>query len=266
MRVLSFIAMVGIAGCANGVKAGGANAGDAYPDVASFCQGYAEAECSSAVVSACGVKDPASCVSTSSAACLATQPQGTTYVADDAQKCIQLAEATYASTTLAADQMKELAKACGTQVFSGPGQARAPCSSDYDCSSKDGLACVVPFGQTAGKCYAPTTVQPGGACADEADVCTDGWFCEPKTRTCTAAANLGQSCGDGYMPCAAGLSCSGGLFATCSKKLDDGHPCTLADDCAGGLCDKAASQAEGTCASRITLTPLDSACASFEGK
>jgi hypothetical protein len=77
---------------------------------------------------------------------------------------------------------------------------------------------------------------------------------------------MGQSCQDGYQPCGSGLTCPNGLFATCTSKFEDGHACTNDSDCTGGLCDKAMSQGEGTCASQIMLSPLDQECASITGE
>jgi hypothetical protein len=237
-----------------------------YPDVKSFCAAYAQAECSQVVLSACGVKDAASCATAATQSCISSQPQGTTYVEANAPACIALVTSTYQSTTLTKDQVAALATTCGTQIFSGPGAARSPCQSDYDCSSAEGLSCVVPFGQTMGKCFTPTVSQPGTSCSQESDVCTDGFYCAQMTMSCTADATTGQGCNIGYNQCADGLTCLGsGPFATCGAAAADGYPCGVDTDCLGGMCDKAASQAQGTCASQITLSPLDAACATFVG-
>lgn len=251
---------------------GGSSSGDPsqYPDVKAFCNAYAQAVCTQAVVSACAAKNSYSCELSEAAACIANQPQGTTYVAKNAPACIQLAQQVYSSSTITEKQLAQLSIACGTQIFSGPGKARDACATDYDCSSADGLVCVVPFGSTTnmGKCYAPTMVQPGGSCTAESSVCTDGYFCDPMAQTCSLDAAMGQGCNPGWKPCGDGLTCNGGgtPFASCGPKLPDGNPCTLDADCAGGLCDRASMQSQGTCASQITLSPLDKACASFTGQ
>jgi hypothetical protein len=251
---------------------GGSSSGDPsqYPDVKAFCNAYAQAVCTQAVVSACGAKNSYSCELGAAAACIANQPQGTTYVAKNAPACIQLTQQVYASTTITVKQLDELATTCGTQIFSGPGMARDACATDYDCSSADGLVCVIPYGSTTnmGKCYAPTTVQPGGSCTAESAVCTDGYFCDPMAQTCSLDGAMGQGCNPGWKPCGDGLTCqgAGSPFAACGALAPDGNPCTLDTDCAGGLCDKAAMQSQGTCASQITLSPLDKACASLSGQ
>lgn len=217
-------------------------------------------------MSACGVQSGSSCTTAAAAACLQTQPQGTTYVPSAASACIALTKTVYSSTTVTAQQLQALSWTCGTKLFSGPGQARAQCNTNYDCSSEVGLECVIPFGATMGKCYAPTPVSAGGSCADESAVCADGFYCDPMSHDCQVDAASGQSCSPGYNQCADGLTCLGaGPFATCSAKYTDGHPCAQDTDCADGLCDKASTQAQGTCASSITLTPLDAACTALRG-
>jgi hypothetical protein len=273
MRVLAVTTVLFAAACASGGPAlseadpdAGPDAPASYADVQSFCQAYAQAQCSQVVVSACGVMDVTTCATTAAQACVTNQPQGTTYVEANAAACIALVTSTYSSTTITEAQLAALATTCGTQMFSGPGAARAPCQTDYDCSSMAGLSCVVPFGQTAGNCYVPTVAQPGESCAEQFDVCTDGFYCDPMTQACTVDAPVGASCSPGYNQCGDGLSCSGGgPFATCAAASPDGYPCGLDTDCVGGMCDKAASQAQGTCASQITLSPLDASCASFIG-
>jgi hypothetical protein len=270
MRFLAIIAaglgiVGGAAACATG-HSGGSGGEEAYPDVQSFCQAWGQAECSNAVVSACGAKSASSCVSARAASCIAGQPQGTTYVAANAPACIDLARMAYSTSTLSSSQLAQMSVVCGTQVFSGPGAVRSPCTTAADCSSLDNLTCVIPYGQMDGKCLTPTMVPPNESCADESAVCGDGWFCDPMMKLCTVDGASGESCQDGWRPCADGLTCPNGLFATCTQKFDDGHPCTLDGDCTGGLCDKASTMGEGTCASEITLTPLDQACAQFTGQ
>jgi hypothetical protein len=85
------------------------------------------------------------------------------------------------------------------------------------------------------------------------------------TKLCSVDAASGESCQDGWRACGDGLYCPNGPFATCQAKYEDGHPCSLDTDCGGGLCDKASMMGEGTCASTVTLTPLDAACAPFTG-
>jgi hypothetical protein len=242
-------------------------AGPPVTDVQSFCAARAAAECSDAVVSQCGVKDKASCITAGTAACIAAVPQGTTFQPGKAQPCLAAVTAAYSTGQITADAEAAINQACGPAVFSGPGAARAPCTGPYDCSSAQGLTCVVPFPPPTdgtGKCLAPNDVAPGASCSGEADVCAAGYYCEPKAQQCVAASLLGQPCAPGYQPCAPGLTCPGGIFGSvCGAGGADGAPCTAATDCGSSLCDKPANQAAGNCASVVVLSSLDSMCTPF---
>lgn len=230
-----------------------------------YCNARAKEECSQALVTSCKAKDVSTCVQDRSAKCLTDVPQGTKYVPAAASACLKAVADAYATTTLTATALDTIATAC-EPVFSGPGAARAPCTVDYDCSLADGLRCLIPFGETAGKCMQPNVIDPGGACPGEADVCSGPYFCDPKSKVCVAEGGEGSSCSPYYQPCMKGYTCPGsGLFgATCQPLRASGDSCTAGGDCASGLCDKAIGQAEGTCADQIQLTALDSMCAAYQ--
>src|ERR1700722_17781202 len=97
--------------------------------VSEFCAARAEAECSSAVVSACGLTG------------MSAVPQGTTYQPTKAQACLDAVTAAYSTSTITATALASLDPACGPDLFAGPGAARAPCATDYDCDSAKGLSC-----------------------------------------------------------------------------------------------------------------------------
>jgi hypothetical protein len=230
-----------------------------------YCQQRAKIECSGQVVTSCKVKDVSTCVTDRSTKCLSDVPQGTTYVPAAAPACLQAVAAAYQTTTLTATALDTIATAC-EPIFSGPGAARAPCDVDYDCSLKDGLRCLIPFGETAGKCMQPNVIEAGGACPGEADVCSGPYFCDPKSKVCVAEGGDGSSCSPYYQPCMKGYQCPGsGLFgATCQPLRASGDACTAGADCGSGLCDKAIGQSEGVCADQIQLTALDSLCAAYQ--
>jgi hypothetical protein len=177
---------------------------------------------------------------------------------------LQAVAAAYSTSTITADALDSVASAC-EPVFSGPGAARSPCTVDYDCSTKDGLRCMIAYGETQGKCLAPNVVDPGAPCPGEADVCSGPYFCDPKSLVCVAEGGEGAQCSPEYQPCQQGYKCPGSIFAgTCTPLPQAGDVCTTGSDCASGLCDKATGQAQGVCADQIQLTPLDSMCAAYE--
>jgi hypothetical protein len=237
--------------------------------VNAFCNARAAAECSDAVISQCVVSDKTSCLTKGAASCMAAVPQGTTYQQGKAQACLDAVTAAYGMGQITAASQATIDQACGPALFSGPGAARSPCSGPYDCSSAQSLTCIIAFPAPTdgmGKCLVPNNVPAGAACSGEADVCADSYYCEPMSKQCVADEAVGQSCSPGYQPCATGLTCPGlGIFgSTCKALPPDGSPCKAGTDCASGLCDKAAAQAQGNCASVITLTQIDSLCLQFQ--
>lgn len=235
-----------------------------YATVEGYCSARAAAECNATVVSHCGVKDASSCTSKRAAACVGAAPQGATYVAAKAGPCVDAVTAAYATATLTRESLDKVDQACAL-VFSGPGAVRAPCATDIDCSSADGLSCVVPTGQKAGKCLKPNAVMGGAACGGEADVCPSDYFCDAKSTTCVAKGAVGSDCIPDQMPCMQGLKCNYSLFNTgCVALAPAGSPCMLDSECADGLCDKAMSSATGTCSAAITLSPLDAKCVDYK--
>ena len=240
----------------------GEDTGSVFADVTTYCGARAQAECNPDVVTRCGAKDAGSCVSRRSQACLADVPQGTTYQALRAPECVQTVKEAYAGGVLSADKLQAVAKAC-ERVFSGPGAVRSPCSSDRDCASKDGLACLMAPGETSGKCLKPNPVSPGAACAGEADLCAPDYFCEDKSKQCVVRNVEGASCQIGVTPCQQGLRCTGGFTARCVALAPAGNPCSAGDECADGICDKAVNAAQGNCAAQVTLNVLDAACSVY---
>ncbi len=171
----------------------------------------------------------------------------------------------YADGQIAADERTVIDESCGPSLFSGPGEARSPCTVAYDCSSAAGLTCLFPHGATSGKCLKPNVVGAGEACPNEADTCGEGFYCDPKALTCRTFAATGETCDAIYRPCAPGFRCIGGPFGGgCSPLAADGAGCARDADCASVMCDKAVGQAEGNCARSITLSSFDDACAAFK--
>jgi hypothetical protein len=234
-----------------------------------FCSARAEAECSSAVVTACQLAGKSACVRARSKSCMSAVPQGTTYQPAKAPACLDAVKSVYATSSISAEALAELDPVCGSDLFAGPGAARAPCMTDYDCDSAKGLQCVMPnppTGTSMGQCFVPQVTPPGGDCSVQGSVCGTNTYCDPTGLTCVADAQLNEGCNPPGYPCAAGLQCAGaGLpVATCAAASPDGAACNASTECTSGLCDKATDQAGGTCTSTITLTALDSLCDSFK--
>jgi hypothetical protein len=231
-----------------------------------FCAARAAAECSSAVITACGFTAKSECEGTHAKACMSAVPQGTTYQPTKAPACLAVVTQAYATSQITAKALASLQPACGPDIFSGPGAARAQCMTDFDCDSAKGLRCVLPNPPSSGnmgQCFVPQMVEPGGDCSGQGTVCGTGTYCDPMGLTCVTDNQLNEACSAPDYPCAAGLQCNGvGPFATCSEGAADGTACNASTECTSGLCDKASDQAGGTCASVIALSSLDSMCKS----
>jgi hypothetical protein len=240
------------------------DAGPSLATLAEFCAARAATECSQAVIRQCGAKDAATCEAARVAVCMQQAPQGTTYQPSQAQACLDAVQASYSAGIITVAGQDAIDSACGPALFSGPGAARSPCTSPYDCNSSMGLSCITPTGQTTAKCLVPNMVPNGGPCPGEADVCTGNFYCDPMSLECAPDATMGQPCSVEYTPCAQGLMCGGvGPFASCAALGAPGAACGTAAACASGLCDKLANQATGNCTEQITLSSLDSLCADF---
>ncbi|MEO7096988.1 MAG: hypothetical protein ABI175_27260, partial [Polyangiales bacterium] len=193
--------------------------------------------------------------------------QGAIMVAKNCEACVTAVKAAYEDGKISFGERTNLADLCGPRVFSGPGAVRAPCSSDFDCATLDGLSCVMPLDAKSGKCFKRNAVGPAAPCAGEADVCPGDYYCEAKSQTCAPRALEGQDCQSSIQPCNAGLWCPNTPFGGgCRPLAGGGEACKLDADCvpAAGLCDKLTGSTEGNCADVVTLTALDTICAAFK--
>lgn len=233
-----------------------------------FCRARAEAECSPAVVSACQSGSVETCIALRENACRDSAPQGTTYVPENAGACLELVQAVYVSAKLTADDVRDIATHCDQAVFTGPGAARAPCTSSLDCDTASGLECMVQLGSgLAGKCLVPKLVASGLGCSGEADRCASGTYCDTWTRVCEPARPLGQHCELGNdASCQAGGKCVGSgpmEPGTCAALSSVGTACKSDDECADGLCDRIAASGNGSCAKTLELVPIAASCQGF---
>ena len=234
-----------------------------YETLDGFCEARGKVECNELVVKSCGAKDAVACVAARKKACIAEAPQGASYTVAGAGGCITVAKAAYQDGKLTTDELDDLQNACGTKVFSGPGAARAPCTSDYDCKTADGLRCVTPTGATASKCLKPNTVDLGGSCESEADLCTKEAFCDSKSHACTTRAPVGAQCQVGT--CARGLFCVTSPFNSgCRAKLQEGEACNKDADCGSELCARWVGAPSGSCVAALEFSASLAQCASFK--
>jgi hypothetical protein len=239
MRIASLIgaglAVVAAAGCS-------AKSPAPFPDVASFCQARAAAECQ--IASTCGI-DPDECktvrVSQCNADATAAMTTGTReYVQANAQACIDVLNASNAygggSSKILFAQLKgkgSIEDVCG-RVFSGKAAVNAACTTSYDCTG--GNICSPVHPGTTLVCAPETDKQMGDFCGDPGSTCAEDTYCTmPATGggyQCVAAKQEGQPC-DANTPCVSTERCGlgGATGQTCEPRVGANKACSSDDDC-----------------------------------
>jgi len=225
-----------------------------YPDVSSFCNGRAKAECNSEVVKACAVVDATHCIDKRQAACVAATPPGMTYSPSGAELCIKSVSTTFADAKLTAEENRSNGESC-LRVFDGPGLANATCQSDVECKVSTGLRCVLASGSATGTCQVPQRVQGGGSCTLPSHLCVDDFHCG-SSQHCDINSQVGEPC-NAVLPCVDAAQCIADL---CVSKFNDGTRCTSDDQCIHDLCARGTGAAQGLCVAQMTLAPNEPFC------
>ncbi len=218
-----------------------------YADTSSFCMGWAQAECSDAVVSTCLAPSRDACVTRRQTACMErvvtpAQQAGLTYDSSRAEGCIRAVENAYSDARITSEEEQVRREACDL-VFSGSGTRGTSCDTNSDCQQGEGLRCVVHHGSAesdagpvSGTCQVPVETAPGASCSTPEAECQPGYHCGISAH-CVQDAQLGAPC-DQLDPCDEGLECSptdaGEL--RCKEKARIGDACTSDLDCASGYC------------------------------
>jgi hypothetical protein len=231
------------------------DAGPKYPFLNNFCEARASAECSNAVVLACDVQDPSTCVTDRQQLCLMSVPAGTVYNPSAGEGCVDAVTNAYADAEITMAESQAIEAAC-LPVFNGPGVKGAACQIDTDCQVGAMLHCVLAPSSTQGTCQIPQIVMGGYSCALPDEQCIDGFHCGT-TANCDVDGALGQAC-DANDPCGVTLAC--GAAGTCVSKSLNGTTCTADDQCLNGICNGAGNGVAGLCVSEITLSPTEPFC------
>jgi hypothetical protein len=228
--------------------------GPRYPDLSSFCNARASAECNMQVILACASPNSSMCVAKRQLLCVSSMPPGTTYNSSSADGCVSQVSNAYADARITVDESNAIDAACLT-VFDGPGDTDAVCFKDSDCKVSTGLRCVGAAGSSQGACEIPRDVDGGGSCSALDALCASGFHCGP-TMHCDINGAMNEAC-DQRTPCAMNLQCSNA--GLCVPRYDDGSACMTADECMHGMCDMATT-ATGVCVSELNLAPSEPFC------
>lgn len=239
-------------------------AGPKYPDSASFCEGWAQAECSDTVVRNCSATSKDLCISNRVTACTAklvtpALQQGYTYNSGQAEPCVDQVTSAFSDAQVSAGEEQAITAACNL-VFGGSRTQGSTCSFDADCMQGEGLRCVThaasqtgtDAGAVEGTCQVPVSVSNGESCSRPDAQCADGFYCSSFSYCIADNSTIGDACGPGQ-PCATGLNCVAGL---CAEKLANGVTCSLDSDCSGGIC----LEGSAICGSIEILAPNEPFC------
>lgn len=253
------------AGCGGGgdTDTGGSTTSSyAYPTDASFCEALAKAECNDAVVTACYGSDQTSlpddqksCVTARAGRC---NPDHLPYHPEHAEACIAAHAAAVQDATWTHDELAQIEEAC-LPVFSKQQSEGAACSVNTDCDATKDLRCVVKLGNIGGICAVPKVVTGGESCAAPAEVCADGFYCDPKVSHCLAYPQENEAC-SATTPCDPVFYCTDADTGVCTAKTKNGQACSLDEVCAGGFCVGANEHMTGKCSSTLQLALTSSSC------
>ncbi|HWA78225.1 MAG TPA: hypothetical protein VG937_38080 [Polyangiaceae bacterium] len=220
----------------------------------SFCQEWASAACSSAVVSACQASSAEACRLTQQGFCLSLVPS--TFSDAAADDCLAAVGVAYADADLTGpelDTVLELGSPCN-RIVEGAASAGETCTTDRDCKGSGGYECVIKGGRTQGTCQIPEQVGAGLRCAAAQQVCMSGFYCDG--ANCIQAKSTGEACTNDE-ECGATGWC--GADGSCAARLSVDAACTASNQCASDLC-YTFSAGDQTCVDRLRLSRSEPVC------
>jgi hypothetical protein len=222
-----------------------------YPDVQSFCDAKAQAECQ--IATTCLV-DPSECQAQRASVCNADAETATVhgtgsrkYTQANAQACIDAVNAAYGGGNTQVSFAKLFGQGSITdtceRVFAGNSSMNQPCESSYDCTGSLICAPVSPGSAPADGGVGPSvcapivTVQEHGFCSTPGSTCATDLYCAVPTAgsaaECVPAQMESQPCDPVTLPCVSTQRCqaTGATGQTCEPRAKLGQPCQTNGDC-----------------------------------
>jgi hypothetical protein len=208
-----------------------------YPDVATFCQAVAKAECQEATN--CGV-DETQCETYRTSQCqqgtiiVKQTPSDTlsrTYSSGKAKTCLDALNGSNAfgggNLQIKYADLQKLLDSCEA-VFVGNAGNGSGCVTKYDCTNPGEICAPLPGRTDQGACATPTQKMTGDVCADPGDTCPDNNYCSTAsgTPTCVASSTTG--------PCQSNLQCDTAyhcVSGACAARAESGGACSTDADC-----------------------------------
>jgi hypothetical protein len=263
-----------------------------------FCTAVANAACTPAVQSGCGV-DAGACVAAVRGHCNAGELDAsrritlgpTNYRGDRADACVEAVRAAHdeganaVGAILTGAEVARITELCDV-AFSPRSPLDGVCKVKADCDDNPNdavvLDCFFASGSTAestGTCTTIKPIGPGEACAPLGSVCQDpnpndqqSYFCNGQ-NCIVNAENVAEPCSPGR-PCGANDRClpdptvaPGPPSYTCQPKQAPNTDCTTNEECVTGVCGLRLLNAQPVrqCLADIKLNNIDAAaCAPYQ--
>ncbi len=208
-----------------------------YPDVASFCNAKAQAECQ--VATPCGI-DAEGCQVLRSSLCnmeaMAALSGTRKYIQANAPACISAANAAYGNSSRDVSFAQlvgpgSISDVCA-RVFSGNAAINDPCESPYDCAGGNvcapvSAAAIAPDGGVSARvCATVVAKNEGDFCGNPGETCATNTFCtQPGAGggfRCTLANSQGQPCNPVTAPCVSTERCEAADGASLNHRASRG--------------------------------------------
>lgn len=242
-----------------------------YDTVQKFCNAYASAECSDAMLAACGVTKT-QCQQKRAPYCINSVPNadaGIHYREQASGECVAAVAQAYSDAVITIDEIRSVDAIC-EKVFGGSYEAGAACKDNQYCNTDEDLKCwdMPWFPCSDGICAVETILDAGQGCFDAGTSCPEGYYCDLiDSGVCKAVPKENETCRSDCnikIPCGKDLKCKlvdGGQ--KCVALLVDGMKCVNLQECAGGLCLKSTVDSGTTCASQYEYGAGNPYCADF---
>lgn len=223
---------------------------------ADFCEDWARAACSNAVVSACQASDETECQETQAEFCRGLIP--TELASSGRDTCINAVRLAYRDADLRGDELALVLRFQGAcaRLIVGDRAEGDECVSSTDCDIARGYSCVRKADTGAGTCQIAKTVEPGRGCREAEESCEEGFFCDgrycvemlPTAESCT----IHEQCGvDGFCD----------ESGKCAERRAVNDSCQEDLECATGICSELGD--ERLCTDRVLLSRADPLCANL---
>ena len=222
---------------------------------ADFCEQWAKAACTDAVISACQASDEKECQNTQAAFCHELAPDE--LASAGRSECIAAVGSAYRDADLRGDELALVLRFGGVcaRTVVGPSAKDDDCESSQDCDVARGYTCVLKADSGKGTCQIAEEVDPGRDCRAAEKSCQEGFFCDG--QHCVEMLAAGDSCAI-HAQCGAEGFCDSGK---CAQRRAVNDSCQEDIECARGICSELAG--EKVCTDRVVLSRADPLCANL---